>query len=385
MAAAALACAVAAACTAFDDVPLPGRPGAEAGTADVVVTPAEAAADGSAVTLPAPGFVTVAEAVDACTVIAACPHLAQSLTTSLRVPVAEAVAPGPTDPNPPFDTSFSFCVDQLSKTFEPERIGREIVSTAVRKIAASKSCAEAARNILHEYRPGRHPSCPTDAGGSPWVCLDDTTALRCGSDFHLIMHCAAPKGLPSGRCVTLDAGAYGLGGCFVESDGCNSRCIGSAANLCDTHAPSGRRYGTQTDCHALGLECVLDPGTTNVGCATAGHAARYDNYRYPGTYCENTNLVLSNGNFVGVIDCASFGGTCVAKSAAAICSMPEAACTPFSPGANTCQGSKIHLCVGGQWQDVDCPLGCDAPDASDASGAPTRRGACRASFDGDGG
>jgi hypothetical protein len=59
--------------------------------------------------------------------------------------------------------------------------------------------------------------------------------------------------------------------------------------------------------------------------------------------------------------------------------MPDAECTPFSAGANACQGSKIRLCVGGRWQDVECPQGCDSPDGS------PRRGACRATFDGDGG
>jgi hypothetical protein len=374
----ALACAAAAACTAFDDVPLPGRPSVEAGTPDRVA-PLEGGVDGAApVVLPAPGFVSLAEAVQACTVIAACPNLAQWLTRSLRVAVAEAVPPTAED-FPPFDTNFSYCVEQLSKTFEPERVGREMVSTAIRKIAAATSCPDASRNIYFERFPARHPSCPADAGGSPWVCADDVTGVQCADTFSLLLHCAAPRALPSGKCVTLDAGPYGIGGCFLDNTECHPGCVGSSATLCDTHNLTGREYGIQIDCHVLGLECVLDPGTTNVGCAVAGHAARYDVHRYPGSYCENTSLVSSNGTFLGVLDCASFGGKCVTKNAAAVCSMPDAACSPFSPEANACQGSKIHLCVGGQWEDVQCPLGCEAPDGSPA------RAACRAAFDGDGG
>jgi hypothetical protein len=378
---AALACSLAAACTAFDDVPLPSK-ALEAGTFDVDTR--ETAVDGGVpdVVLPAPGFVTLAEAVDACTVIASCGHLAQSVTRSLRVPVAEAVPATAANVHPAYDTSFSFCVEQLSKTFEPQRPGRDIVAASIRRIAKASSCREAGKGLYLEYLPGTDVHCPTSPDASPWVCIDDVTAVECAPEFAVVFHCNAPRALPAGKCITLDAGRYGIGGCFLpETTGgsCSPTCQGSAALLCDSFPLFPRRYGTLTECSALGLECKIDPGTTNTGCATPGRAPRYDQYRYPGTYCENTNLVLSNGTFVGVLDCASFGGVCAGKNAAAVCTMADAECTPFSPGANTCQGSKIHLCVGGKWQDVECAKGCDAPDGS------PQRGACRGTFDDDGG
>lgn len=378
---AALGCSVAAACTAFDDVPLPSKP-TEAGAFNVDTR--ESAADGGVpdVALPAPGFVTLAEAVDACTVIASCGHLAQSVTRSLRVPVAEAVPATAANVNPVYDTSFSFCVEQLSKTFEPQRPGRDIVAASIRRIAKATSCREAGKGLYLEYLPVPDVHCPSSPDASPWVCIDDVTAVECAPEFAVVFHCNSPSGLPGGKCITLDAGRYGIGGCFTPESTtgmCNPTCQGSAAVLCDSFPLFPRRYGMLTDCSVLGLECKVDLGTTNTGCAMPGRAPRYDQYHYPGTYCENTNLVLSNGGFVGVVDCASFGGVCAGKNAAAVCTMPDAECTPFSPGTNTCQGSKIHLCVGGRWQDVECPHGCNVPD-----GAP-ERGACSGTFGDDGG
>lgn len=373
-----LACGAAAACTAFDDVPLPSRP-REAGAVDA--EPAEAGpVDGGAPdVLPAEGYVTEAEAVTACSVVAACPYLAESMALSLRVAVAETVPAYVVGEHPPYEQSFSFCVEQLSKTFEPQRPGRDLVAATVRKIASAKSCAEAGANLRLDLLPPGDPRCASgpapDAG--PWTCLDDVTALSCDETLPFLWHCSAPYGLPTARCETIDGGAYALGGCVLP-DGVCPACEGSVLTSCLTEPVTHTPYRTKVDCRVIGLECAINPGNVQIGCAGPDHVIRGDIYSFPGAYCQNTNLVVSNGTYVGILDCASLGGICASANGAAVCTLPDAACTPFSAGANTCQGSKLHLCVGGRWRDVDCPAGCDVPDGS------PQRGVCRASF-GDGG
>ncbi len=368
-------CAVAA-CTAWDDVPLPsdrssldggGMPEAATMTSDAEAGP---------MTLPADGFVTEREAIDACTVIAACPYLAFSLVTSLRVPVAESILFQSAEDVGLSSTSFSYCVEQLSKTFEPARPGRDIVAAAVRKIGTATSCGEAGSTLLNDFHRDADVHCTADAGPTD-TCIDNVTGLSCDGPFStLTRHCNAAGGVPSDTCLSLDGGTP-VTGC-VLADGVCPFCEGSVATLCDYADPkvasSRLPARAHVDCKALGLECAITPGGLNVGCASADHVVRQDVYQYAGAYCVDSTLYLSDSTFVGLFDCAAIGGACAQSAGAAVCTMPDAECTPFSPGANTCNGSKIHVCVGGHWKDVDCALGCDAPDGS------VERGACRSAL-----
>lgn len=369
-------CVAAVACTAFDDVPLPNRGVLEAGV-PATDAPETAADSGVPAALPGDGFVTEAEAIRACTVIAACPFLAESIVRSLRVAVAEAVVPEAFGEHPDSDQSFSFCVEQLSRSFEPQRPGRDTVAAVMRKIAVATSCREAGKNLHLDLLPPGDPRCPLGADAAAPTCLDDVTALSCDPTMPLLWHCAAPPGLPSGTCMTIDAGASGFGGCILP-DGVCPACDGPVLTSCAMAPVGNTAYRSRNDCSAIGLECAINPGNAEIGCAGPDHVIRSDLYFFPGTYCQGTKLVLSNAEYAGIFDCASIGAVCAETNGAAVCSMPEAACTPFSAGANTCQGSKIHLCVGGQWRDVECALGCEVPDGSPG------RGACRASL-GDGG
>ncbi|WP_146648121.1 hypothetical protein [Labilithrix luteola] len=364
-----------AACTVFNGLSVPTdteKAGAEAGAGDGSI---EGGARDSSVSLPAPGFVAHDEAIAACSVIAACPHLSQGITRSLRVAVDETVLP----PGPMLERwnpSFSFCVEQLSKTFDPARPGQDIVGPAVRKIAQAVSCAEARKAVLFELVPGLDARCD---GGPPSKCLDDETALQCDFDegYSLVTHCNAPYGAPSDKCKDIDAGGVGVGGCFLE-DGLCPTCEGSFATFCGLDVQRQRQpYRFRTDCNALGLECTIVPGSTELGCAMSDHIVRRDSYFYPGSYCDGPRVMLSDGTFSGFVDCSSFGGNCVESSGAATCTLPGAECHPFSPGANRCNGSKLHLCVGGHWEDVTCANGCDTADAAPG------RASCRPPFNPD--
>ncbi|MDB5220663.1 MAG: hypothetical protein JWO86_8590, partial [Myxococcaceae bacterium] len=166
-------------------------------------------------------------------------------------------------------------------------------------------------------------------------------------------------------------------GCVLP-DGVCPFCEGSVATLClygnPKLASSRMPARAHTDCKVLGLECAITPGGLQVGCASADHVVREDVYAYAGAYCVNSTVYLSDSTFVGLFDCAAIGAACAQSSGAAVCTMPDAECTPFSTGANECSGSTIHLCVGGHWKDVDCPMGCDAPDGS------AQRAACRSAL-----
>ena len=368
-----------AACTVWDDVPRPGDRSVpdDGGISPEATTVTESGSEAGPVRLPTDGFVTEREAIDACTVIAACPYLAFSILTSLRVAVAGSIlfrAPedvGLSDPN------FSFCVDQLSKTFEPARPGRDIVAGTARKIAVATSCGEAGRTLLNDFHRDADPRCSPDAGHTD-TCVDNVTLLSCDGPLATFSrHCNAAGGVPSDACLTLDAGTPPIQGCVLP-DGVCPFCEGSVATLCSYANPklaSSRQPAREhTDCKALGLECAITPGGLQVGCASADHVVREDVYEYAGSYCVNSTVYLSDATFVGLLDCAAMGATCAQTAGAAVCTMPDAECTPFSMGANECRGSKIHLCVGGHWEDVDCPLGCDAPDGSPQGAA------CRSSL-----
>jgi hypothetical protein len=367
---------VVGACTAWDDVPLPGDRSALDGGSPLEATTTESGSDAGPLRLPADGFVTEREAIDACTVIAACPYLGFSIITSLRVPVAESILFRSAEDVGLSGTNFSFCVDQLSKTFEPARPGRDIVAATVRKIATATSCGEAGTNVLNDFHRDADPRCTADAGHTE-TCIDNVTMLACDGPFStLSRHCNAAGGLPSDTCLTLDGGVP-IQGCVLP-DGVCPFCEGSVATLCnyaDPKVASSRMPArAHTDCKVLGLECAITPGGLQVGCASTDHVVREDVYAYAGAYCVNSTVYLSDSTFVGLFDCAAIGAACAESSGAAVCTMPDAECTPFSTGANECSGSKIHLCVGGHWKDVDCPMGCDAPDGS------AQRAACRSAL-----
>jgi hypothetical protein len=366
----------------FDDLALPASGDGVDASLPERTAPDAAAPD--AEVLPADGFVTRADAVEACAVIATCPFLAESVTRSLRVAVAEAVPATPGGSPLPFTPSFSFCVAQLSKTFEPRRPGRDIVATAIRKIAAATSCREAGKNLQLELLAAPDSRCVArpEAGSGAAFCVDGVTMLNCDPLLPFVEHCNAPSGTPSDTCSVIVApnGGPSYAGCILPEGACPI-CEGSLATFCGTNAEQnvGEPYRYHIDCNALGLECAVTPGGNEVGCATADHVVRRDNYFFPGSYCANTNLVQSSSTFQSVLDCTSVGGVCAQTNGAAVCTLPTDVCTPFSAGTNTCVGSKIHLCVGGAWADVDCPHGCDTPDGG------TGRAVCRAAFAVDGG
>lgn len=366
--------AAVAACTVFDGLSVPqvvdeGAPETSAGDGGDL----DGRGPDANVALPAPGFVTHDQAIAACAVIAGCPNLSQGITRSLRVAVDETVLP----PGPmllPWAPNFSFCVDQLSKTFDPGRPGQDIVSPAIQKIAQATSCSEAAKAVFFEFVPGLDSRCD---GGPPSLCIDEHTAVQCDFEqgFTLFTHCNSPYGAPSDKCKDIDAGGIGVGGCFLE-DGLCPTCEGSFATFCgfDPTTREKQAYRFRTDCKTLGLECTIVPGSTELGCAMSDHIVRRDSYFYPGSYCDGPRVVLSDGTFYGLVDCSSFGGACVESSGAATCTFPGAECHPFSPQANTCNGNKLHLCVGGHWEDVTCSNGCDTGDAAPG------RATCRPPF-----
>lgn len=348
---------LAGACTIWNGVTLPPADSSDAGAL-------------SAASLPANGFVTLDEAIAACSVIAACPYLGESIERSLRVAVSEAVQTQAGSVQP-YDTNFSLCVDSLSKTFEPTRRGQDVAAGVFRRMAQASSCSEAGANVEFEMTAKVDPRC-AKAGT---VCGDDVTELVCDikASRPAIVHCSAPSGLPTDKCVASDPRGRDYEGCVLPAGPCPI-CEGNVATYCTLDANGALLEArVHIDCTALGMSCIFTPGNLQVGCATDDNVVRQDVYQFPGTFCDGNLLVHSDGRFMGLVDCPAIGGRCAQSNGAAQCELPSFECTAFSPEANSCTDGKIHVCVGGRWQDVACPFGCSEP--SDA-----KRAACLAAF-----
>lgn len=243
------------------------------------------------------------------------------------------------------------------------------------------------------------------AGSGIAECITALTAILPGHAAHPGIPAASVRcGLSATSCAdyeTCAGGGYSVGYCSVHARG---SCDGEVAVSC--------RFGGgpslfASDCGAQGLTCVVEtdssgttsfcsagactPGTSAmphcVGtvsqyfCTSAGHQGAQDCAQLaPGWICEEgrgcvdgtlpscvgsgyqcqgTHLVTCLDGRAHDDDCATTttGGTCMLASDAssAVCvAGASAACDPFADAANTCSGTSVQSCAGGQRVTIDC-------------------------------
>jgi hypothetical protein len=312
------------------DVPPPGAAGVDA-TTDA--SGGEVTDAGTA--LPAPGFLSVDDAVKACARIADCYGLGFAIGAGLRIPLNVS--------------AFSYCVTQLSTTLEPGRPGRELVTATLKKIAAAASCAEASAELNIELLRTDSPLCAgADAAPPGGRCVDSKTLLRCGPDAPVLFHCGKPLTPPEEVCVTFDGGAS-----CGTSLGCKPsgpECIGGVLTACGF----GRAYETLIDCNAIGMSCVIEPNG-QFGCSVDQLVRGTDNTLVRG-YCEGTKYFAASSQYYGAYDCATVGARCISRGEAALCAFESDECSPFASDVDKCGpgGKTIELCIGGKRVTYDC-------------------------------
>jgi hypothetical protein len=307
-------------CTAFDDVPGPAGPAGPAFTA--------------------PGFLTVEEAAVMCARLVNCPGLGLTITQDLRIPLNAS--------------GYSYCVTQLATSFEPNRIGKDLVSATLRKIIGlgDSSCQLVFDELEDQPLPAGDALCAgADAMNPPGGhCLDATTVLKCDSQggTGTLSHCGKPNGGPDEKCLAIDGGAICSPGglCPVAS------CVGSTLKGYVETADK-TRYCSEVDCGAIGLGCVAD-AFDNLGCANDAKAVGAANKA--GGFCEGTVYLARAFLYEGRIDCAELGARCISRGELALCAFEQAECSPFDPSIDSCKAGTdtVELCVGGRRTEFDC-------------------------------
>ena len=339
-------------CTAFDDVPGPGRV--------VVDSSVDASVDATPlVPNSGNGLLPFDEAAAACSRIVGCKVLALALTTNFRIPLNGA--------------SYSYCIAQLTSPFEPNRPGKELVRTTMRNIIAAKGpCQERLDQVEHEeVLEGAVQCAVPEATMTNGRCLDSQTAVYCNAEggAGIVDHCGKPAGTSTERCVTYDGGAEcaRVGACGMQ---CND-----GVYFDDADRGGGLHHCLDTDCNALGLNCIKLP-TGEAGCSSGDQVkgAR----RRAGGSCRGDSYVARAFFFEGELDCAKLGAHCIAASDGrdlALCTPTDAECSPFDADVDVCgEGSRINLCVGGRRGAFDCAsvgLAC-LPPLPDSVGSACR-------------
>lgn len=342
------AVAAIAACTAFSDLKSPSP-----------ALPADSGKDGASADAATAGMLSLADAAKVCSLIAQCYALGEAINGSLRLALAEP--------------SYSLCLTELTTTLEPKRPGRQITARTLQDLAGAATCGAAAKLLSLEPIAKGDPRCQ-DAGPAPAdQCLDAMNLVHCfppgGASAGFVRHCGKPSRTADERCFGFDGGAE----CAVAIGCTDPGCIGPALDAC---RPSDvvRLYHARTDCNVLGMQCIVG-NNSDVGCSTDATRTRL---REPdgdlGAFCDGTTRVVTSEVYLGRVDCADFGGTCVHRGLAAICALPEDECSPFTT-PDTCTGTTINTCVGGKATAFDCAtIGKTCARATDAGAFPA---ACR--------
>jgi hypothetical protein len=145
----------------------------------------------------------------------------------------------------------------------------------------------------------------------------------------------------------------------------SASCIGTLFDYCAQTSNLHESVNCAYDGYTCGLATNDDSGVP--GCNTG---AVYKTCSSAGSTCTGDVVSVCDGYQVSEFDCAALGGTCSAKAGPALCVRSDDACSPFDPGIDTCSGTTLSLCIGGQKQALDCAtLGMSCvPSAGAASG-----------------
>ncbi|HEY8042572.1 MAG TPA: hypothetical protein VIF15_22375 [Polyangiaceae bacterium] len=313
----------AASCTTFNGVALPS--GDAAGdTSPVEGGPVEAST--------AAGYLAIADAARVCSLVFRCPLLAASVLGASAVPI---------DP-----VNYSLCVHWLAGPIPTDRVGFAVQSQTFACMAKGTTCAAAGSCLSLEQLATGDPRCADAGVDASERCADDAgTVLRCAGGYAL--HCGAAYYAPGSQCLVGDDESHW---CSTGTH-CNvsASCIGSLLDYCGQGSNLHFGINCAFDGYTCGMATNDDSGL--IGCNTG---TLLKPCSAAGTSCSGDVVDVCDGFDESEFDCAALGGTCSAKGGAARCVRADDTCTPFDADQNTCTGTSISVCVGGQRQSFDC-------------------------------
>jgi hypothetical protein len=344
--AAPLAFAFAASCTIFDnikDVPASlsdGGPDTSIGVTPGPDTDSDGGSDAGPTQV---AYLSVEDAARLCSLAFRCKELPATITGATSVPI---------DPQ-----NYSDCMTWLTGPIPPTRIGLQIQASVLTCMAKATTCQAAGACGLVEQIPAGDPRCGDAGPSEPERCADDGgTVLRCGPRFAL--HCNHPYYGPGSTCLSGDQNKTFW---CATSKTCSvtQSCLGSLLEYCDI---DGLR--NNFNCAAIGTSCGVDPDGGNNDCLLEGQLQLCPSIS---SSCKGDAVEVCDGEKKSLFYCKDINGTCVNPQGTARCARPEDRCTPFDLDVNVCNGSKLHLCVGGKLVDFDCAgigLSCKAAAGS---------------------
>jgi hypothetical protein len=304
------------------DAEAAGEDAAEPGQDAAPPMPPDAAA-------PPPGYLSVADAVRACSLVFSCKSLWTSIWTSLAVPADQ--------------TNFSLCVDWLAGPIPLSHPGFALQQADLACIANATTCKQAGSCLSFEKLEPTDPICNGDAGES---CLNSTTILICA--WRQVWHCDNSYYGPGQQCLAATDGFHWC----AESSGCsNYGCIGNLFYGC---FGTGATLQGATSCAHGGESCGAVPDAGGLySCLTDGQERFCTSLAAD---CNGAKVEVCDTLYVTQFDCAELGGTCSKAAGVAGCRRPSDSCTVSDPAINACQadGKTLSLCVGGHRVDFDC-------------------------------
>jgi hypothetical protein len=291
----------------------------------------QGSADASVAGTPTPrsytSYLSLNEAASVCAKAFQCPRLGASILYSISVPADAA--------------NFSACMTWIAGPLPPSHPGIQTQRDLLTCVAHAQTCAQAFACTIYEMIDQGDGRC-TQSTPTKTSCLDSATVLDCAGGT--LEHCGVAKYTPSSTCG-VDPG-----------DG-NARCLlRQAAQACTTTAWQcsdtyvDRCAGTireRWDCATLGLSCQMGPN----GYDCDGFDAACKSLTMT---CGVAMVRVCNPPYVVSYDCASLGGACSDSGNMVRCARSDDACGLADPDVNTCSGTNLNLCVGGERKSIDC-------------------------------
>lgn len=263
-----------------------------------------------------------------CATLAACPTLPAGVLATSGLPLGELDASGAL-----LTFSFSSCIDWLTAPLAGEAPGFEARLDLASCLAASASCAGAEACLGVAPLDAADPRCAAMSGAA----CDFDALVDC--DASLVSHCDKPPFVAQTSCVDGGPGPAHCEGASCGADGAS--CDADRLTVCASGA------AVSLDCAALGLACD-GTGCSGAPCATP--------YRQG---CDGDAVtVCAPAPVIGPLevrfDCAAVGRSCALVGDKARCVPAPATCSPFDPAIDVCDGTRIHVCIGGKPTDIDC-------------------------------
>jgi hypothetical protein len=275
-------------------------------------------------------YLSVDDAARLCSLAFSCKELPATITSSTGVPIDSQ--------------NYSDCMTWLAGPIPPTRIGLQIQSAVLKCMAQATTCLAAATCGIIEQIPAGDPRCGDAGPDAAERCADNgATVLRCGSRFAL--HCNNPYYAPGNTCLSGDGNKTFW--CALEKNcSITQGCSGSVVEYCDVDA-----LRNSINCAAIGTSCGVDPDAGNNECLTEGQLQFCATLS---SSCKGDSVEVCNGDKKSLFYCKDINGTCANPQGAARCVREGDRCTPFDLDVNVCNGTSLHLCVGGKLVDFDC-------------------------------